>query len=515
MPSATTTRGGPEPGREARAGRRAPGVYGLEHELGLSITPAEALCCPPGASRAAAMLALGGYPGLNSSAAQYLANGGRLYVDCGEHPEYATPECATPQELLAADSAGVALLDATARRAEAALAEESGLDVRVRLLRNNSAPNGESWGAHENYLVTSELSGAELAEPLASHLASRVCVVGAGTVLAGGDQPAGRFRLSQRAPFVTCVRASSAVSAAQAKPMALCRDEPLANPQRYRRLQIACGDANMAETSTLLKIGATAICLRLVQSGAAPTLSLDDPVRALNAFSGDEELAVTVRTSRGRLRAVDLQWIWLEAAAAHHETHGLPADEAEVLTLWELVLTELEADPERLVDRLDWVAKRRLLRAVAERRGLPLDHPSALAVDLTYHDVRADRSLYGGLVRAGKMRTVAAPDAVLRLRDAPPRTTRAALRGELVRRLAQCGLTHELNWAHWRTVGDELELSVDLSNPFAASTEQGRLALARLREFSENRRQARAAAEGSLITLDMAALWPELAADAA
>lgn len=455
-------------------------VMGLEHEVGLSIDPLDVLA--PRESPAAALLRLGERGSRDMVPYQYLENGARLYVDCGEHPEYATPECATPQELLAADCAGIAILASMAEHAEAALAEQAGRPVRVRVLRNNVAPNGESWGTHENYLAAASVSWADLSRPLVSHLASRVCFAGSGTIIGAHGHPHGEFRLSQRAPYVGSVLSLSAVDGPTGRPMVLARDEPLADPNRYRRLQVVCGDASMSHTSTLLKVATTMIAVRLVEAGTAPELELDRPVVALHSWSTDPDLAVTAVTTTGRVRATDVQWQWLEAAARHHEREGLPRAEAAVLPLWESVLAALDRDPDELVDQLDWVAKRRVLESLRERDGLEAGDPRLVAADLAYHDVRADRSVYGRLAAAGRMRMLVCSDVVDRLREHPPASTRAAARGELVRLLRATGHNYDVTWARCRVHSIPPGLDLELTDPLSATTAQAVDVLGFLRE---------------------------------
>src|SRR5215211_2578185 len=193
--------------------RRSPDVcvVGLEHEFGVMVEPAEAV--GPLVTPGGAVMRTGGFGDPVTSPGQYLENGARFYLDCGDHPEYATPECSTPLDLLAADCAGLWLMAAMAQRAESQLSARAGQPVRVRVLRNNVAPNSTTWGTHENYLVPARLSWSEIAFPLASHLASRVCFAGAGTVIPPvAHQRSDGFRLSQRAPYVGGVVASSTLT---------------------------------------------------------------------------------------------------------------------------------------------------------------------------------------------------------------------------------------------------------------------------------------------------------------
>jgi proteasome accessory factor A len=454
-------------------------VVGLEHELGVAVEPADAV--GPLVTPGGAVMRTGGFGDPVTSPGQYLENGARFYLDCGDHPEYATPECSSPQELLAADCAGLALLATMAQRAEQQLSERSGRPVRVRVLRNNVAPNSTTWGTHENYLVPARLSWGEIAFPLASHLASRPCFAGSGTVIpAVPHQRPGRFRLSQRAPYVGGVMASSTLTVPVGKPMVMARDEPLADPRRFRRLQVVCGDATLAHTASLLKVGSTAVALRLIRDGAAPTVTLDDPVIALHTYSADPTLTATAPSDQGQLRATDVQRLWLEAAREHEARGRLPEPEAAVLEPWDDVLSRLERDPATAADRVDWIAKRTVLERLVERDGLNWDDPRVMAADLAYHDVRPDRSIYGRLASSGRMRSLVDVDAASRLRTDPPATTRAFTRGTLIRLIRRCGYHYEVNWTTCQFNVGSIRVEVQLDDPCATRTPDAEHVIARL-----------------------------------
>ncbi len=471
-------RSGPLASTVDRPNRRAdphrPATLGLEHELGLCVTGTGT---PLAAAATALRLFLrsAGVDTFGPPSEQFLENGARLYIDCGEHPEYASPECSTPAELVAADAAGMRLLGDAARRTELIMREMFGpLDLHV--VRNNASPSGLSWGTHENYLTSNSLGWDELVNGLASHLASRVAFCGAGTVLPGGDLTAGaQFRLSQRAPYIGTLFASTAGNQF-AKPMVLTRDEPLADPRRFRRVQVVCGDANMAQTATLLKIGTTSIALRLVEAGAAPDATFDDPVGALRHFGGPDRPdphrgevgALAARRSAGRrqLSAIDMQRCWLDAAERHHDRIGLPTAEAELLGRWADVLDRLATDPDSLAGDLDWVAKRRLVDAVCDRDAVAPSDPRVVALDLAYHDLHPDRSLAQRLERRGLLARVVAEDAVATLEREAPQTTRAAARGALIRALRRRGRPFGISWAQCDVdAGAGRENRVELLDP--------------------------------------------------
>ena len=71
------------------------------------------------------------------------------------------------------------------------------------------------------------------------------------------------------------------------RPILNTRDEPHADREKYRRLHLIIGDANMCEYATALKVGTTQLVLDLIERGAAPALELEHPVTAVKQLSRD------------------------------------------------------------------------------------------------------------------------------------------------------------------------------------------------------------------------------------
>ena len=218
-----------------------------------------------------------------------------------------------------------------------------------------------------------------------------------------------------------------------------------------------------------------------------PELTLDDPVVALHEYSADTTLQRTVPSSRGRLRATDVQRLWLEAAEQHRARGRLPDDEASVLEPWDEVLTLLERDPASAADRVDWVAKLAVIERLVERNGLCWDDPRVTAADLAYHDVRLERSVYGRLLSAGLMRSLVDADTVERLRTSPPATTRAFTRGTLINLIRRCGFHYEVNWTTCQFNAGTIRVEVQLDDPLATGTPDADDVIARLRGVLDGR----------------------------
>ncbi|MFM8944531.1 MAG: depupylase/deamidase Dop [Actinomycetota bacterium] len=355
-----------------------------------------------------------------------LPNGARYYVDHA-HPEYSTPECATPREVVAHDRAGERILEASLLAYQATLPPAT----RVSIYKNNSDGKGNSYGTHENYLVDRNLPFVDLARGLIPFFVTRQVFTGAGKV--GSEAGAScDYQLTQRADFF---EAEIGLETTLKRPIVNTRDEPHADPDRYRRLHVIVGDANLCEVATFLKVGTTALVLRMLEDGVAPVPTLGSPVDALRGVwrerSGREPLHLADGTRRS---AVELQWEYLEAAAKYVQQEGEHGDDAEVLRRWEQVLAGLERDPRSLHRELDWVAKLRLLEGFRDRDGLSWSDPKLRLVDLQYHDVRRDRGLYHRLAAVGAVERLLDDDEVDHAMRVPPASTRAWFRGGCIRR---------------------------------------------------------------------------------
>jgi proteasome accessory factor PafA2 len=363
-----------------------------------------------------------------------LVTGARLYNDHG-HPEFATPECATLADLVAHDRAGEALVAAGAR----ARSEQTGR--AVRLFKNNTDFHGASYGCHEAYLTLRSLPFERLLHGLLPFLVTRILFTGAGKTGVESDGPfRGEclFQLSQRADFFTEI---ASVDTLARRPIFNTRDEPHAPSDVYRRLHVICGDANLSQWATAMKVGTLAAVLSLVEAGWEPLFRLRDPVGAFRSVSRDPSQRWRVELEDGRtLRAPDLQRIYLRDAQAL--LAGADPETDWVLAEWERVLDDLEADPHRAEDRVDWVAKRRLLESYLEAEGVWWEDPVVRSLDLEYHNLDPEEGLFAALEEGGQMRTLVTPAAVAAAGTEPP-ATRAWLRGELVRRFPKAleGLT--------------------------------------------------------------------------
>src|SRR3954454_19770674 len=188
-----------------------------------------------------------------------LTNGARLYVDHA-HPEYSTPEVTNPRDLVLWDKAGEQIMAEAARRAARIPRTQP-----IQLYKNNTDGKGASYGAHENYLMDRRTPFVEIIKGLVPFFVTRQVFAGAGRVGIGTEGRTQGFQLSQRADFF---EVEVGLETTLKRPIINTRDEPHANADKYRRLHVIIGDANLAELSTYLKVGTTSLVLAMIEARA-------------------------------------------------------------------------------------------------------------------------------------------------------------------------------------------------------------------------------------------------------
>ena len=364
-------------------------------------------------------------PDYNRQLNKVLANGGRLYVD-GAHPEYSTPECTNPREVVAYE-----------RISERIFAQCLDNMTRVRgrdqfvLYKNNSDGKGNSYGYHENYMLARSVPFERIVKTLAPFFVTRLIYAGAGKVGAENQTSFTDFQISQRADFFEClVDLNTMVK----RPIVNSRDEPHADYGKYRRLHVIVGDANMAELSTYLKVGTLGIVLDLLEAGIdVPQIELDDPVLGIKQVSRDLTMKGTLKLTDGRATtAVEIQRTYLKAAMDFYACHELDQVTKDILVRWEDVLDKLERDPRSLAEELDWAAKRHMIESYMDRKGCGWNDPRVRLMDLQYHDIRPDKGLYYALERSHLIERIVQDVEVTRAEFTPPSGTRAYFRGRCI-----------------------------------------------------------------------------------
>jgi proteasome accessory factor A len=440
-------------------------IYGLENEYGVTCTlRGQRRLSPDEVARYLFRRVVS----WGRSSNVFLANGARLYLDVGSHPEYATPECDSLLDLVAHDKAGERILEQLLESAEQRLAEE-GIRGDIYLFRNNTDSAGNSYGCHENYLTSRHDDLTHYTEVLIPFLVSRQIYAGAGKVLqtARGAQ----FSIAQRAEHIW-EGVSSATT--RSRPIINTRDEPHADSDRYRRLHVIVGDSNMSEYATFLKVGTCSLILRMLEDPAVVLrdMTLENPIRAIREISHDLTCTRRVRLANGReASALDIQSEYLNRALRYAENHDLSPLEKQALGMWEHVMSGLERDPLSLDREVDWVIKHNLIEAYRERHGLPLSHPRVALLDLQYHDISRRRSVFYKLQAAGRVERVVTDADIAEAVDTPPQTTRARLRGEFIRRAKERKRDYTVDWVHLK-LNDQAQRTVLCKDPFRSHDER-------------------------------------------
>lgn len=439
-------------------------IWGIETEYGLTCASLVGNKPPLDADEAARLL-FRPVVALGRSTNVFLRNGGRLYLDVGSHPEYATAECDQLRDLLAQDRAGAEYLRELARQANVSLAE-NGVDGRIHLFRNNLDAAGNSFGCHENYLVRRRPDFKAMVASLVAFFVTRQIVCGNGhfRVRAGRVE----MSFSQRAGQVWDAMSSATT---RSRPIVNTRDEPHADVDLYRRLHVIVGDSTMAEGSTLLKVASTDMLLAMVEAGRRPTIELADPMRAIREISADMTGSVDVERADGRrTTAVEIQREYLESIRAFAAANwDVDPWHAAALDLWDRGLTAVETGDHSLVDaELDWAIKERLVQRFEGRPGATVAAMHRLL--LAYHDI-TEGGLQDRMEASGLMRRLTTRELVTDAAVTPPRTTRALLRGRFVGLAQDQRRDHSVDWVHLK-LADPAHRTVMLLDPFSPHDER-------------------------------------------
>ncbi|PZP02435.1 MAG: Pup--protein ligase [Corynebacterium urealyticum] len=417
----------------------------------------------------------------------FTENASRLYLDVGAHPEIATAECDSLHQLLAYDRAGDELVQQLASRAEEELAG-NGVGGHVFLLKNNTDSMGNSYGCHENYLISRNVLLKHLSSQLLPFLVTRQLICGAGKLTipspgAPNENFEAGFMMSQRADYMW-EGISSATT--RSRPIINTRDEPHADSSKYRRLHVIVGDSNMSETTTALKIGSALLVLEMIEAGVElPNYELANEIRAIRDIARDFTGLTEVKLRSGEtatplemqrtFHAAAVQWLERrpEPECVDRRWLGTPREQLEpVVELWGRVLDCFETGDFSPVDtEIDWVIKKKLLDGMASRHGLELTDPRLAQIDLRYHDIHPTRGLFNVLKRRGQATSILSEEQIHEAMDQAPTTTRAALRGRFLSAAREHGCATTVDWMRLKING-EFGSEVALPDPFAATDPQ-------------------------------------------
>src|SRR3990172_7546543 len=387
-----------------------------------------------------------------------LENGGRLYVD-GAHPEYSTPECTNPKDVVIYEKAGESLMHLCLENANRVRKE----DNKLFIYKNNTDGKGNSYGYHENYLMLRSTQFDRIVQYLVPFLVTRQIFAGSGKVGTDNKADPATYQISQRADFFETLIDLNTMAK---RPIINTRDEPDADPKLFRRLHIIVGDANMSEFSTYMKVGATALVLQMIDNNHVITgLDLANPLEAIKTISRDLTLKKTVRLANGKeYTPVEIQKAYLEEAYKYFSKLEKDPIVDEILSYWSDTLEKLGKDPLELHTHIDWMIKYELLNNYAQKKGFGWDNPRLAMMDLQYHDIRPDKGLYYTLLRDGYITPFVSEGAILLAKETPPKDTRAFFRGTSIKRFPK-----EVYAASWTSVlfdiGNSTIKRVPLLNP--------------------------------------------------
>lgn len=422
-----------------------------------------------------------------SSSNIFMPNAARLYLDVGAHPEIATGECDSLLQALNHERAGDLIVDELAQKAEQVLREELPStpgdaprrrgEGRVYLFKNNIDSVGNSYGCHENYLISRETSLKKLGSRLVPFLVTRQLICGAGCIIPAQGDKGPQWSISQRADHVW-EGVSSATT--RSRPMINTRDEPHADSSRFRRMHVIVGDSNMAEPSFALKVGSMLLMLEMIEAGfELPEVELRDPISQIRLVSRDLQARTPLEcVGEKHTTALALQQGYCAAAKRwleyrHEDGSGTSNEQmAKVVELWQRTLTALDSGDLSAVEReIDWVIKWNLLKRYQEKFDCPLDDPRLAQIDLTYHDIRPGRGLFLVLEARGAVERWSSDAAIAHARNIAPETTRAHLRGRFLQKAEELHAPVTVDWLRLKLNEPEPRM-IELGDPLSADNPQ-------------------------------------------
>lgn len=372
----------------------------------------------------------------------FITNGARFYVDHA-HPEYSSPEVTNAWDAMVYDAAGDhILMQAVADTAAFSSQGKSVLDGHdpcppLKIYKNNVDGKGASYGAHENYRYRRDADSAGfdvIAQALIPFFVTRQVIIGAGRVGIGqhGEKPG--FQISQRADYI---EQEISLETTLNRGIINTRDEPHTDADNWGRLHVIIGDANMSQTSNLLKYGMTTLVLDAIEAGCDfADLKLKKPVAEVAAVSHDLSLThKLVLENAQTLTALEILGIYRDRIITTLGKQLTDVDR-KVLKLWGEVMDLLADDPLKTSHLLDWTAKWALIKSFLGR-GLSIDDAKIKLVDLQYSDIDPARSLHHALVSKGRMQEYISREEIGAAAATPPENSRAFFRGQMISRFPQ------------------------------------------------------------------------------
>ena len=394
----------------------------------------------------------------------FLPNGGRLYLDVGSHPEYATAECDKVSDLISQDQAGDRIIEELAIEAEKRLNSE-GIQGQIHLFKNNIDAAGNSYGCHENYSISRKFNFQKVTESVIPFLITRQIFTGAGKWLSNNKNQ--NFQLSQRSDHMW---ESISSATTRSRPIINTRDEPHADPEEYRRLHVIVGDSNMSQTTTNLKVCSTEMILQLIEIGQInDEFYIENPIRTLRDISSDLTFSKKFRLSNGKeVTALNLQEHYLESVLNSSIYSEFEANEyyKKAIDLWEKFLNCARQNDFSSVDKdIDWVIKKKYMDQYKEKNGLKSNDPRMVLIDITFHNIRKDRGIFYILEKFGLINTMVDQNMINNAMDFAPESTRAKLRGEFIKKAQEKKRDYTVDWVHLK-INDQNQRTVVCKDPF-------------------------------------------------
>jgi len=298
-----------------------------------------------------------------SSSGLFLQNGARLYLDCGMHMEYSTPEVSNPWDAVRYVEAGHDTMLSLIQR----VGKERIPEVQIGCYRVNVdySGSGSTWGCHESYLHG--MPPADLPRDLIPHLVTRQIYTGA-----GGFEPFSSGLIFTLSPRAAHIDRTTSFDSTNARGIFHSKNEPLCSG--YSRLHVICGESLCSHLAMFVKFGATSLVVAMAEAGLAPgaAVELDSPLSAFRTVASDLTLKqpLKMKGHPHRMNAIDIQKHYLALAEEHSRDKFMPIWAPDVCVQWRRVLDALDCGLDAAGKMLDWPMKLHLFASHAVRRGL-------------------------------------------------------------------------------------------------------------------------------------------------
>jgi len=352
------------------------------------------------------------------SAGEFLVNGSRAYLDVG-HMELSTCETSNPYDLLKYEKAGEKIVDWARKTVEEKYLGEG---QRIWAYKNNTSPDGTSYGSHENYLVKREVDFPKrFQDEIVPHLVSRMIFSGAGDILEG------KYVLSPSAYLTSMVISGNTMHGTG---VLNTRDEPHGDGSRFRRLHLLIGDALMNENGILLRHFTTTAILQLMEDNLLKGVPvLEDPVRDMwkNIEQTNPDKWSFELKGGKKITPMGIQRFYLEKVECIVKDDG----EKKALKMWDNVLGLIENRKTKDAARkVEWLDRYLAIKEYSDKDALK-DPDVEMTACKRYSELSEGRSLYHERVRAGLIDRIITDKDIAKAITAPPQDTRAALRARI------------------------------------------------------------------------------------